>query len=81
MVIFRRYKLLESVRERRILAQEGRVRMAAEDDQEREDWARLSAQALEAAYGEDEPEYSLELVKRPNPDYEGRFKVPSGGYR
>jgi len=42
------------------------------EDREREEWASLSAGALEAAYGEDEPEYSLELVKSPNPDYEGR---------
>ena len=43
-----------------------------EEDREREEWARLSASGLERAYGEDEPEYSLELVKRPNPEYEGR---------
>ncbi len=30
------------------------------------------AQAVEAAYGESEPEYPLDLIKEPNSDYEGR---------
>ena len=47
-------------------------RIRLEDDPDREDWARLSARALEDAYGDDEPEYSLDLIKRPNPEYEGR---------
>jgi hypothetical protein len=34
-------------------------------------WSALSAAGLEAAYGESEPEYPLELIKEPNPDYEG----------
>ncbi len=37
-----------------------------------EDWTLLSLQGLEAAYGEQEPEYSLDAIKEPNPDYEGR---------
>ena len=41
-------------------------------DSERESWARLSAEGLQQAYGNDEEEYSLDLVKDPNPDYEGR---------
>lgn len=41
-------------------------------DAEREDWWFLSSQRLAEAYGEDEPEYSLEMIKEPNPDYEGR---------
>jgi hypothetical protein len=41
-------------------------------DDEREAWLFLSQQGLEAAYGEDEVEYSLNLIKEPNPDYEGR---------
>lgn len=41
-------------------------------DDEQEDWLRLSQQALENAYGEDEPEYSLDAMKEPNPDYERR---------
>ena len=43
-----------------------------EEDSEREDWTRLSMRSLEGAYGENEPEYSLEMIKRPNPEYEGR---------
>ncbi len=41
-------------------------------DNEREDWLFLSGQRLEDAYGEDEPEYSLDLLKEVNPDYESR---------
>jgi hypothetical protein len=37
-----------------------------------EEWMHLSQQALENAYGENEPEYSLEAIKEPNPDYERR---------
>lgn len=43
-----------------------------EEKLDREDWLRLSALGLEGAYGEDEPEYSLDLIKKPNPEYEGR---------
>jgi len=39
---------------------------------EREDWARISLANLDRAYGADEPEYSLDLIKEPNPKYEGR---------
>jgi hypothetical protein len=34
-----------------------------ETDEEREDWTLLSMNALERAYGDDEPEYSLDLIK------------------
>lgn len=37
---------------------------------EREDWYRLSATGLERAYGEDEPEYTEDMFKEPNPNYE-----------
>ena len=40
-------------------------------ESEREDWWRLSRQRLGEAYGEDVPEYTLEMIKAPNPDYEG----------
>ena len=40
--------------------------------EERKDWAQLSLESLEQAYGDDEPEYSLDLIKEANPDYEGR---------
>ena len=41
-------------------------------DRESEDWMLLSHQALENAYGEQEPEYSLDAIKESNPDYAGR---------
>ena len=41
-------------------------------DRESEDWMILSRQGLEAAYGEQEPEYSLNSIKESNPDYAGR---------
>jgi hypothetical protein len=41
-------------------------------EEEREDWARLALESLERAYGDDEPEYSLDLIKEANPEYEGR---------
>ena len=36
------------------------------------EWLLLSAQGLAAAYGETEPDYPLDLIREPNPDYEGR---------
>jgi hypothetical protein len=50
-----------------------RVRVTIElvDDDERVAWTSFSAQGLAAAYGEDEPEYSLDQIKEPNPEYEG----------
>jgi hypothetical protein len=41
-----------------------------EPDNEYEAWLRLSGQRLEYAYGENEPEYSKDLLKEVNPDYE-----------
>jgi hypothetical protein len=41
-------------------------------NEEREDWTRLSLANLERAYGDDEPEYSLDLIKEANLKYEGR---------
>ncbi len=41
-------------------------------DSESESWARLAKGSLENAYGADEEGYSLEALKAPNPDYEGR---------
>ncbi len=43
-----------------------------ESDDEYEAWLHLSGQRLEEAYGENEPEYSSDLLKEVNPDYEGR---------
>ncbi len=39
---------------------------------EQDEWRIAAGLLLENAYGEDEPEYSLDLIKEPNPDYEGR---------
>ena len=41
-------------------------------DDEREDWLHISQRALERAYGSNEPTYSLDAIKEPNPDYEGK---------
>ena len=37
---------------------------------EREAWYNLSMQMLARAYGEDEPEYTTDMLKWVNPDYE-----------
>ena len=39
---------------------------------ERSAWTQLSLESLARAYSDDEPEYSLDLIKEANPDYEGR---------
>jgi hypothetical protein len=41
-------------------------------DPEREDWANLAMEALERAYGDDEPEYSPDMIKEANPKYARR---------
>jgi hypothetical protein len=41
-------------------------------DEEREDWTQLSLESLARAYSDDEPEYSLDLIKEANPAYEER---------
>jgi hypothetical protein len=35
------------------------------------EWNLLSAKGLAGAYGDSEPEYPLNLIRDPNPDYEG----------
>ena len=40
-------------------------------DDEHHWWMRLAEEGLAAAYGENETEYSLDLIKESNPDYEG----------
>ncbi|HMG76788.1 MAG TPA: hypothetical protein VK582_25160 [Pyrinomonadaceae bacterium] len=35
------------------------------------DWTRLSLESLARGYGDDEPEYPLDLIKESNPEYEG----------
>ena len=39
-------------------------------DIEREEWLELSRQRLEAAYDDGEKDYSSDLIKEPNPEYE-----------
>jgi hypothetical protein len=41
------------------------------DISEREEWFLLLNQRFNEAYGDDEPEYTLDMIKEPNPDYEG----------
>jgi len=37
---------------------------------EDQEWYLLSFHALEAAYGDDEPDYSMDDIKIPNPEYQ-----------
>jgi len=37
---------------------------------ENQAWYQLSAQGLVSAYGDDEPEYSADLIKVANPDFQ-----------
>ena len=48
------------------------VTVLPNQDAERESWLNLSGKRLEDAYGENEGEYSLDLIKEANPEYEGR---------
>ena len=40
-------------------------------DPERDSWARLSSAQLNAAYNGEGDNYSLDLIREHNPDYEG----------
>ncbi len=42
------------------------------DAREREDWAAIAKSSLSRAYSNDEPEYTPNMIKEPNPKYEGR---------
>jgi hypothetical protein len=46
------------------------VTVLPQRDYEREAWMNLSIKKLEDAYGLDEIEYSLDLIKEANPEYE-----------
>jgi len=39
-------------------------------NEKNDDWMSLAMEGLESAYGENEPEYSLNLIIEPNPNYE-----------
>ena len=47
------------------------IAVIAADDlaDEREFWYQLADQGLAMAYGDDEPDYSLAVIKEPNPEY------------
>ena len=45
---------------------------AAGDEALREFWRQMSAGSLARAYGSGEPEYTLSMVREPNPRYESR---------
>ncbi len=40
------------------------------ESDERAAWLQASADWLSQAYGDDEPEYTPELVKKPNPEFD-----------
>ncbi len=42
---------------------------AAEEPEERRQWLAASEAALEAAYSDSEPDYSLDLLKERNPEF------------
>jgi len=48
------------------------VTVLPKDDKEREEWLLLSGQGLAEAYSDDEPEYTLDMIKEWNPLYDGR---------
>jgi len=39
------------------------------EENEMNEWHQFSGQHLSSAYGKDEPEYTLGMLKEPNPDY------------
>ncbi len=39
------------------------------EENEQHEWYRFSEKGLSGAYGEDEPSYTLDMLKEPNPDY------------
>jgi len=47
------------------------IAVIAADDlaDEREFWYQLADQGLAMAYGDDEPDYSLAVIREPNPEY------------
>ena len=41
----------------------------AEGDRDRDDWLSLSLRTIASAYGDFEPEYTVGMIKEPNPEY------------
>lgn len=78
--------LLEGVKEVEIRKEDGLILVVPQKDDaalqtvgctvegssENDDAYVLAERSLANAYGEDEPEYSLRLIKELNPEYEGR---------
>ena len=48
------------------------VTIFSAENAEHDEWIDFSLTQLEKAYGEDEPEYSLGLIKEHNPQYDRR---------
>lgn len=44
------------------------------EEEEREIWLQASIERLKQAYGEDEPEYTSDMIIEPNPQYKGNEK-------
>lgn len=44
-------------------------------DAEREAWMNMALSRLAEAYGEDEPEYTLDMIKEFNPEYDPKYEV------
>ncbi len=42
------------------------------DAEERDAWMLGAEQALARAYSDDEPEYTLDMIREPNPKYDGK---------
>ena len=45
------------------------VTVLPKEDEERKAWFRLASEGLARAYGEEEPEYPIKLIREPNPGY------------
>ena len=45
-----------------------------QSDPDHDAWLELSKLGLARAYGEDEPEYTLDMIKKANPEYERRLE-------
>jgi antitoxin component of MazEF toxin-antitoxin module len=45
---------------------------AVELDQDREEWMRFALTAWDSKFGDNEPEYTSDMIKKPNPEYERR---------
>ena len=43
--------------------------VGAPESAERQDWLALSAEGLQPAYGDSEPEYTIKMVRESNPEY------------